>query len=111
MNDFDLKKTANELGIDCDTLIMLLDMFAESLGDEIQNIRQAVQSNNLADIHKFAHGLKGSAANLRFKELAECCRILESNAKTGADIDYKKAFENLEKVADSTEKSIKNING
>ncbi len=99
MKDYDAEKAAAAIGIDMQSMRMLLDMFAESLDEAVGNIASAVKAGDMEAMQVSGHKLKGSAANLGFDRLAELCRMIESGAKTGAAYDYAGTFCELEKEA------------
>lgn len=92
---YDIRKIAELVGIDMDSMQMLVDMLAETLEGSVNEIGDDIAAMDYKAIHDHGHKLKGSAANLGFEKLAECCRILEQSAKVGAGIDYNSAFNDL----------------
>lgn len=92
---YDIRKVAELVGIDMDSMRMLVGMLAETLENSVNEIGNDIAAMDYKAIHDHGHKLKGSAANLGFERLAECCRIIEQSAKVGADIDYNSAFNDI----------------
>jgi len=80
---FDFKKqdTMTQLGLDESTVDMLLDNFFLTLNQDIQNLEEAINSNNYEKIVHFAHYLKSSCGNLVMKEAELILNNIEQRAK------------------------------
>ena len=107
--DKNLEQLAELIGVDTESITMLLDMFFESLDEDVENIGQAIESGDLSEVHASAHKLKGLAANLRFEDLVEFCKRIEVGAKSGEALDYAEKYETLRKEAQSMKEWYKSV--
>lgn len=70
-----------------DDLKDILSSFIQIAPDTLENIRQAVASENADDLRLHAHTLKGSAANIGATNLPALCLVMENKAKENNLVD------------------------
>ena len=85
---------AEAAGIDAARAI--LDAFWKSNSDLIAEIRRQLSAGDFAGTAKAAHALKGSAANLGARQLAERARLIEVACKTSNSSEAITAFNSLD---------------
>ena len=78
----DSKEIASVLGISETHIPLLVGSFLDESKEILENLLAAVESKNYTDITLHAHSIKGSAANLRFNDIAEIAKSMELSAKT-----------------------------
>jgi HPt (histidine-containing phosphotransfer) domain-containing protein len=61
----------------------LVDTYLEDAETQLASLRQAALDGNTASIERPAHSLKSSSATVGAMALAELCRSLEADARTG----------------------------
>ena len=96
----DLQEIADYLDFDLEDVEMLIEVFLEGAYKNMQELKIAINMNNLQDIHKAAHAIKGSAANLTFANIADIAKEIEENAKKSNTVDYDKKYEELKVAID-----------
>jgi HPt (histidine-containing phosphotransfer) domain-containing protein len=64
-------------------LAELLGLFRDSAREHVEGIEQAVRAGSAERLVSEAHGLKGSAATIGARRLAETARVLEELGRTG----------------------------
>ncbi|MFG0316994.1 MAG: Hpt domain-containing protein [Planctomycetota bacterium JB042] len=109
--DLQVVTALRELGgeDDPDLFDDLVETFAIDSPARLDSIEDAVRSSDPDALHRAAHGLKSSAANMGARDLAETCRRLENLGKDGtldgaADLvplardRYRDALEALERL-------------
>jgi len=93
---------AAQIGLKAKHIPMLIGIFLEESGEIMPVLKNALDVKNFAEIQSRAHSIKGSAGNLRFKEVYEMAKEMELNAQdSNADFDYSTNFEAI-KVALAT---------
>jgi two-component system sensor histidine kinase/response regulator len=70
-----------ELDGDLETIITLIKGFADSMGDQLDQIDEALKEGKSEIVHRNAHAIKGGALNLGSKTLAEVAKTIEDHAK------------------------------
>ncbi len=77
----DLTQLQSLVGDDADTVRQFLDLFVESSGPVLQQVDGAIASREAKALQSASHSLKGSAASVGSREVAELARELEHAAK------------------------------
>jgi len=91
------------LGLDEDTVDMLIEDFFLTLDEDIEKIQKAIDSKIAFDIQNSAHYLKSSCLNLAMNEAANVLQDIESRAKKGEiepfdTLNLKQIFEKIKKL-------------
>ncbi len=71
-----------------DVLSKVAAIFLSNARKRIEELRQAVGARDTQAMRLSAHALRGSAANLGARDMAEICAEIEVLALQGADLDY-----------------------
>lgn len=74
------------IGLDKDTMLMLLDEFFSVMDEEILLLHKAIDENDAELIKHHAHKMKGAAANMMVDELREYCHQLQDADKSDKDL-------------------------
>jgi Amt family ammonium transporter len=61
----------------------ILDKFGRRVGSDVDALRAAIEASDLAAVTRFAHTMKGSAANVSAVALSAACGVLEKEARAG----------------------------
>jgi len=77
--DFD--KALQRIGGDAEFLKELLTDLMEQIDDNIEILKQTIQSNDYENLKSLAHGLKGVSANLNVDRIAKHFLQLEQQAE------------------------------
>jgi HPt (histidine-containing phosphotransfer) domain-containing protein len=70
-------------GGDPDFLGELIETFIEDGSAQLEALRVAIAAGNVADAVRPAHSLKSNSASMGAERLADLCRALEADARTG----------------------------
>ncbi len=98
-----LQEIADELGFDLEDVEMLMEVFLESAKDNLQELKIAVDTNDMKSIFASAHAIKGSAANLTLNEISTIANEMEHNAREEKDMNYKESYKKLQLFIDNIE--------
>jgi PAS domain S-box-containing protein len=79
---------SQELGIPEMFVDKLVGKFLEGVDEGVADLEKAIADGDSEQIKDFAHKIKGSAANLRFKYLAEIMKTIEYAGKDGVTDGY-----------------------
>lgn len=66
-----------------DVLGEVLKLFLEEVPPRIARLRNAWAANNIEDMHRAAHSLKGSAGNIGAHAMFDVCKQLDGISKSG----------------------------
>jgi len=99
--NINLQDIADKLDFDLEDVEMLLEVFLESAQESMSSLEEAVKENNLEQIFKAAHAIKGSAANLTLNEISDLAKDMEHSAREEESAQYGSMFENLKKLIDN----------
>ncbi len=95
--DYDIQVVADTIGLDKDTMLMLMEEFLDVLDEEIVTLGNAVKSGDADMITHVAHKMKGAAANMMVEDLSDyCCKMQKADKSDTALIN-----ELLTKIQDS----------
>ena len=101
-SNLNLDEMAAKIGLKAKHMPLLIGSFLEEANKIMPALKIALDSKNLNEIQRSTHSLKGSAGNLRFKEVYEMAKEMELNAQERrTNFDYKSNFEAI-KVAIAT---------
>lgn len=75
----------SELAGDAD-MIDLVELFVSELPQRVQALEAAIASNDVQQLARLAHQLKGAAGGYGFPAITEAARSLEQTVKSSADI-------------------------
>lgn len=80
---------AKAIGLNIKYIPILIKSFLQETNPILQALEDAIQQDNYLAIKEQAHGLKGSAGNLRFNEIYEMSKELELAAiEVNTDFEY-----------------------
>ncbi len=83
------EEMAAAIGLKPKHMPMLLASFVEEAGSAIEQVQNAITSNDFTALAAQAHAIKGSAGNLRLNELYEMTKDMELSAKANdTSFDY-----------------------
>jgi len=100
-NTMDLQVIADKLDFDLEDVEMLVEVFLSEAKKNLASLKKAIDTNNLEDVLRYAHSIKGSAANLTFQEISNTAKEMEDNARKNATFDYKATYEILKQLIDN----------
>ncbi|ADD69466.1 Hpt protein [Denitrovibrio acetiphilus DSM 12809] len=81
IKNYNLKKVGVEIGLDIDTMEMLLEEFINVMDEEILNLSRSVADSEPEFIKHYAHKMKGAAANMMVDELCALCSEMQNADK------------------------------
>jgi HPt (histidine-containing phosphotransfer) domain-containing protein len=72
-----------------DFVTELIDLFLDDTAVQLESLRVAVSKNDVPEVHRLAHLVKGSSGNIGATGLAELCHEIEKlDRETGLDESY-----------------------
>lgn len=101
-NDFPIKIEVllEQCGGSRDIGGVILDEFIIQVGDDVKEIDTCLASNNLVQVGKVGHRLKGTAGVLGAERLRSLCAIIETAGKDGNAEEIGKAYPELKAEID-----------
>lgn len=82
--------------------IELLEIYKKSTPEIIQQIKQAIESDQAETLYKLFHKAKGSSANIGAKYFTDLCRELEEGCRTAIPPNINQKMDELEALYDQT---------
>lgn len=70
-----------ETGLDDEDIIELYDQFEFLYEEKIEQLKSSIKDNNMEEVKKLAHDLKGASSNLKINIITEISKDLELEAK------------------------------
>ena len=93
------EEMAASIGLNVKHMPMLIASFLKESTPILETLNTQLSANDYVGIKASAHSIKGSAANLRFNELAEMAREVEHAAETSnSSFDYASYLEAMKKA-------------
>lgn len=80
---------------DAEILTIIAPMFLEACDQHVEDIRQAITSQQADDLYRTAHTLKGLVGNFNASPVEEATRALELKGKVGELADCESLFERI----------------
>ncbi len=77
----------------------IIDIYIQEYPERMENLERNIKENDLENLYKNAHSLKGVTANFFDKETEEIARILEAKGKNEDNTGIEKLFEQLQIVS------------
>lgn len=68
-----------------DKVDVMLPTFLTTLQDHVQNLEDALESNDTKSLGRLGHALKGALLNLGLDDVAEIAHTIEIEGKAGSD--------------------------
>ena len=97
---FDREDLLERLGGNDALLPKFVGMFVASIAEPLQRLKAAVACGNQDDIHRMAHTIKGSAANIGAPRIMNAAALLDEMAKSGELLDSPRQLACLESECD-----------
>jgi HPt (histidine-containing phosphotransfer) domain-containing protein len=79
----DIKKLAENLGLDEDEYVELIELFVETGMSDLDKLLSAVKEKDPEKAAGAAHSIKGAAGNLGLMDLYEAATEMEEDARNG----------------------------
>lgn len=76
----------------------IIDLYVAQYPELLENIKSFNLNNDLENLSKSAHTLKGASLNIGAKKLADVCKTIENNSKSGVVGGYDILIKDLESV-------------
>ena len=90
-----------------DLIQELITIYLEESPKQMEQIRQAAQTGNMANLSLYAHSLKGASANMGAMELRYAAGELEAKGKAQDNSNLQPLLERLEAAFARTEEEFK----
>ena len=76
----DIKKLADNLGLDPEDYNELLELYIQTTSADIEELRTALSSNDAESAHDRAHSIKGASGNLGLNDLFVLAKEIDDRA-------------------------------
>ena len=93
---FDLEAISKKRKLPKTLFIKLIKSFLESIGEDMQNLGDAINSNDFDNIYVYSHKIKGVALNLGLETISSISKSMEDSSHKKEEINYTVLFEKLE---------------
>ena len=80
----DVKKLAENLGLDLEDFYELFELYMEVTSSEFQELKAALRDGDAERVHEKAHSIKGSSGNLGLDELYELAKQIDDRARVNS---------------------------
>ncbi|MGE4266899.1 MAG: response regulator [Deferribacterales bacterium] len=80
--NYDLDGVSEKIGLDSETMLMLMEEFISVMDEEYQNLRNAIYSKDKEMITHVAHKMKGASAGMMVTGLQELCAGMQNADKS-----------------------------
>ena len=77
-HSYNIDEVAEIIGLDRDTMVMLMHEFIEVFNEEIVNLKNSITDKDSDMITHVAHKMKGAAANMHIETIRELCAQLQN---------------------------------
>jgi len=105
----DFKGLADRLGLEEDEFIELAELFVETGSSDLVQLQSAVEKEDVQEVVKKSHSIKGASGNLGFIEIFGVAKDVEANARdnildgaAGAVVAIKEKIEQLAQAIEKT---------
>jgi HPt (histidine-containing phosphotransfer) domain-containing protein len=97
MNVDDIKKyLSDQFHLPLDQVEAMMPSFIATLDSHMENLEEALGDNDLNEIGKAGHTIKGAFLNLGLKECARIALDIEESGKAGnSGVDYRSKVDSL----------------
>ncbi|MBN1850804.1 MAG: Hpt domain-containing protein [Deltaproteobacteria bacterium] len=72
---------SERLGLEKDEFLELVELFLETGKSDLGQLKVAVQTEDIEEVVKSSHSIKGASGNLGFMEIFEVAKDVELNAR------------------------------
>lgn len=93
---FDLEAISKKRKLPKTLFEKLIKSFLESIGEDLQNLQNAINDNSFDSIYIYSHKIKGVALNLGLETIATISKNMEDASHKKEEIEYISLFEKLE---------------
>ena len=90
----DLKKMAENVGLEENEYLSLLELFIETSTSDVSDLRAAIHDGDSKRVYEATHNIRGAAENLGIPEMPDIARQIELKA-------HKNILEGAEEATDS----------
>jgi len=97
---------SKRLGLEEDEFMELVELFLETGKSDLVQLEVAVQEENIEEVVKSSHSIKGASGNLGFKEIFEVAKGVELNARQNSLDGASEAVGTIKKQLDQIAKEI-----
>lgn len=98
---FSRNELLERLGGSVELLPKFIGMFINSLSEPLLKLTDAIENDSHDDIHRLAHTIKGSAANISAPRIMNAATVLDDMARNNTSRDYHRQFHLLKTECDT----------
>ncbi len=105
-----IEAISQSLQLEPAVVLKLFAGFSRNAATNLIKIEEAASAGEYEQLIQLAHTLKGSAANMRVKAIAEAAAAIESLARDAKEADYKKLIGDIREALINLEQQLKQEN-
>ena len=105
----DLKEALERIQDDKDLLLELFEIYCEDHATKMGELRTAVSKNDVEQIKRIAHSLKGASGNISAKKLHVAFLGLEQQAKGNDLVRASQTIAEIDRIYDEAKASMAKI--
>jgi HPt (histidine-containing phosphotransfer) domain-containing protein len=76
-----IQELAGKLGLEEDEYLELIELFVETGRADFQKIESGLADNDVDQVMRSAHTIKGAAGNLGLMDISDASKVIEQNAE------------------------------
>jgi len=84
--NYNIDEVVEKIGLDKETILMLLGEFIKVMDEETANLKKAVDENDAEMITHVAHKMKGASANMMVENIRTYCAELQNADKSDRNL-------------------------
>lgn len=92
---FDMDEAISALMLEKEDILEMATMYMDMIDADLQKLEGYAKDNNISEIQKTAHKIKGALQNFRFKRSGALAATIEKSAKENKTADYAKLTKEL----------------
>ena len=100
------KVLAEKLGLDEEEYIELLELLVSTSNAALEKLQAAVEKDDIEEVAKIGHSLKGSLSSLGLTNISETARMIEKDAKKGSLKETSKGIEDIREKLDQLSNAV-----
>ena len=108
---FNLQDAIENLMLDKDEILDFVDDYIVAVEDDLKSLKIAIMDNDIEDIKKFSHKIKGALKNLRFERSGFIAAKIEKIVKEEQEENLDKHFSELVSEIELAKREVELIKG
>jgi len=86
MKEYCLKTVGQTIGLDKETMLMLIEEFFTVIDEELEKLDSFIKAGDAEQIRHIAHKMKGASANMMVEDMRKYCSDLQDADKADTEL-------------------------